>query len=45
MSFGKTRFASPTDFFKILYIAKDVVPALPKQSFAIASREGRPPID
>jgi len=25
MSFGKTRFASPTDFFKILYIAKDVV--------------------
>jgi hypothetical protein len=25
MGFGKTRFASPTDSFKILYIAKDVI--------------------
>lgn len=38
MGFGKTRFASPTDAFRLLYIAENLATVLPRRSSVTASR-------
>jgi len=38
MGFGKTRFASPTEAFRLLYIAEDLATSVAEAIFETASR-------